>query len=52
MSGIKKHKIGIFIPVRLSSKRFPKKAIFETVFGKSLEILINNIPKSYIKKKT
>ena len=51
MSGIKKHKIGIFIPVRLSSKRFPKKAIFETVFGKSLEILINNISKSYIKKK-
>ena len=51
MSGIKKHKIGIFIPVRLSSKRFPKKAIIDTYFGKPLEILIQNLSKNYIKKK-
>ena len=51
MSDIKNHKIGIFIPVRLSSKRFPEKAIADTNFGKPLEILIKNLSLKYIKKK-
>ncbi len=51
MSGIKKFKTGIFIPVRLSSKRFPEKALTETYFGKPLEILIRNLSESNIKTK-
>ena len=51
MSGLKNHKIGIFIPVRLSSKRFPAKAIANTEFGKAIEILIKNLSLKYIKKK-
>lgn len=51
MSGTKKFKVGIFIPVRLSSKRFPEKALCETYFGKPLEILLKNLTKDYIKKK-
>lgn len=51
MNGINKLRIGIFIPVRLSSKRYPGKALTETYFGKPLEILIKNLSKSYIKKK-
>lgn len=51
MSSLKNHKIGIFIPVRLSSKRFPAKAIANTEFGKAIEILIKNLSLKYIKKK-
>ena len=51
MIGIKRNKIGIFIPVRLSSKRFPEKALTDSYFGKPLEILLNNLSSYYIKKK-
>ena len=51
MNGTDKLRIGIFIPVRLSSKRYPSKALVDTYFGKPLEILIKNLSKSYIKKK-
>ena len=43
MNGMKKRiNVGIFIPVRLSSKRFPAKAVYDSSFGKPLEFLIKN----------
>ena len=52
MNGMKKRiNVGIFIPVRLSSKRFPAKAIYDSSFGKPLEFLINNLSNNFINKK-
>ncbi len=42
---MKKNKFGILIPIRLSSKRLPKKALRKTNAGKPLEILIQNLSK-------
>ena len=48
---MKKNKFGILIPIRLSSKRLPKKALRKTNAGKPLEILIQNLSKIVNKRK-
>lgn len=51
MNGIKENKIGILIPVRVSSKRFPNKAMYKSNFGLPIEFLIKNLSNNFIKKK-
>ena len=52
MNGMKERiNVGIFIPVRLSSKRFPAKAVYDSSFGKPLEFLIKNLSNNFINKK-
>ena len=51
MNGIKENKVGILIPVRVSSKRFPNKAMYKSNFGLPIEFLIKNLSNNFIKKK-
>ena len=51
MNGIKENKIGILIPVRVSSKRFPNKAMYKSNFGLPIEFLIKNLSNNFIKKR-
>ncbi len=48
---MKKNSFGILIPVRLSSKRLPKKTLRDTKFGQPLKILIQNLSKIVDSKK-